>query len=267
MSKECSPWYNKNEEVSPMNVIITGANGTLAPYIIKVLEKEEIGVHIWDREIVPVDDEKKIDAFIDQVKPDFFLHIATGPIDWLKEIIRSIRRHHIPLVFTSTVSVFSDTQSGPFTVEDKPLSESDYGLYKQACEDYITREYGGYSVILRIGWQIGLEAKKNNMLAYLVNEGTVDASSMFIPATSFMHETAKVITSLLEDFTPGLVQFDQNLDNWSFYEIALKLKDLFGLDITVNQVGVPIVNSRMENTGVKEKALSDTMNQLRRGKV
>jgi len=247
-----------------MKVIITGASGTLAPYIIKVLEKQEIDVHVWDRTIVPIDDPKKIDAFIDAVKPDYFLHIATGPLDWVKEIVQTIKRHHIPLLFTSTVSVFSDHQTGPFKVTDKPLSESDYGLYKQACEDYITREYGGYSIILRIGWQIALEPVKNNMLAYLVNEHHVDASTEFIPATSFMHESAKVIVDLLEDFTPGLYQFDQNIDNESFYEIALKLKELFDLDIEINKVDEPVINSRMENTGVKEKSLKETIDQLKR---
>lgn len=247
-----------------MKIIITGANGTLAPYIIKVLEKEEVDVTIWDRDIIPVDDQKKIDAFIDQVKPDYFLHIATGPLDWVKEIVRTVKRHHIPLLFTSTVSVFSDNQSGPFDVDTKPLSESDYGLYKQACEDYITREYGGYSVILRLGWQIALEPVKNNMLAYLVNEHHVDASTSFIPATSFMHESAKVIVDLLEDFSPGLYQFDQNIDDWSFYEIASKLKELFDLDIEITKVDEPVINSRMINNGIKEKSLEETMSKLKR---
>lgn len=247
-----------------MKVIITGANGTLAPYIIKVLEKEDVDVTVWDRDIIPIDHQKKIDAFIDMVKPDYFLHIATGPLDWVKEIVRTVKRHHIPLLFTSTVSVFSDDQSGPFSVESKPLAESDYGLYKQACEDHITREYGGYSIILRIGWQIALEPEKNNMLAYLVNEHNVDASTAFIPATSFMHESAKVIAELLEDFTPGLVQFDQNINDWSFYEIAMKLKELFNLDIEINKVDEPVINSRMDNTGVKEKSLEETMSELKR---
>jgi dTDP-4-dehydrorhamnose reductase len=247
-----------------MKVIITGASGTLAPYIIKVLKQKDIQVVIWDRDVVAIDQSKAIDAFMDQVKPDYFLHIATGPIDWLKEIVSSIKERQIPLLFTSTVSVFSDEQTGPFAVEDKPLSESDYGLYKQACEDYIKNNYGDKSLILRLGWQIALEPKKNNMLTYLVGQEEIHASTAFIPATSFMHESAKVIVSFLEDFTPGLYQFDQNIDNLSFYEIASKMNELFSLEAKILQSDSPKINSRMKNNVPKVSSLDQTIKNLKR---
>ena len=247
-----------------MKVIITGANGTLAPYIIKVLKQKEVEVVVWDRDLVPIDQPKKIDAFIQEVKPDYFLHIATGPIGWLKEIIKSIKPYKIPLLFTSTVSVFSDQQRGPFDVEDKPLSEEDYGLYKQACEALIKEEYEGYSIILRLGWQIALEAKKNNMLTFLVSKEVIEASKNFIPATSFMHESAKVIYHLLEDFAPALHQFDQNIDDLSFYQLAVKMNDLFSLQANIVQVEEPNINSRMINTLEGVSSIDESIRNLKR---
>jgi dTDP-4-dehydrorhamnose reductase len=247
-----------------MKVIITGANGTLAPYIIQVLKERDIDVVVWNRDAVDIDKEKAIHAFIERVQPDYFLHIATGPIDWLKRIISCIKERHIPLIFTSTVSVFSDNQKGPFTVDDKPLSESDYGLYKQACEDYIKTQYQDHSVILRLGWQIALEPKKNNMLTYLVSQEEIHASKAFIPATSFMHESAKVLANFLEDFTPGLYQFDQNTNNLSFYEIAQKMNELFSLEANIIPSDSPIINSRMENNLKGVLSLQETIRNLRR---
>ena len=180
-----------------MKAIITGMNGTLAPYIHDKFISENWEVIVWERHLVPIEDLDAINTFIANEQPDVFLHIASGPVDWIKNIIEAIKPFGIPLVFTSSEAVYDDSEEGPFSIDDIPRSKHNYGKYKLMCENIINRDYIENSYIIRLGWQIALHTHKNNMLAYLVNEGHIKASKEWILSTSFMPDTAYGIYRLI----------------------------------------------------------------------
>jgi len=157
--------------------MLTGYSGTLAPYIKDALDKRGHEVILWDHKVIRVDDTFAMREFFLQNKPDVFFHLATGPESWLESIINLSKPLNIPLLFTSTESVFDETQEGPFTIDTPALAKGDCGQYKIRCEKIINEKYPDNSYIVRIGWQIGMEALKNNMLYYLVAQGKVEAST------------------------------------------------------------------------------------------
>ena len=218
-----------------MKAIITGMGGTLAPYIHDKFISEGWEIIVWKRHLVPIEDLDAIKTFIANEKPDVFLHIAPGPVEWIEKIIEAIKPFGIPLVFTSSEAVYADSQEGPFSIDDIPRSKHNYGKYKLMCENIINRDYIENSYIIRLGWQIALHTHKNNMLAYLVNEGRIKASKEWILSTSFMPDTAYGIYRLIKKYPPGLYHLDSNQDNLSYFEIITLLKEAFMLPITIEE--------------------------------
>lgn len=209
-----------------MKAIITGMNGTVAPYVYMELEKRNIEIIIWDRSRVDTDSQKSVSDFIRKVQPDLFFHIATGPVKWLEFIAKATKELGVKLLFTSSVSVFSEKGSGPYDSESVPDAEEDYGSYKIQCEE-TARAWNPDSIILRLGWQIGSEEGSNHMVDFLAKaqkeHGFIEASSRWFPSCSFLEDTAGVIAQAALTYPPGTYLVNSNR-KYSFFEIAEFLK-------------------------------------------
>ncbi|ERJ12226.1 sugar nucleotide-binding protein [Haloplasma contractile] len=205
-----------------MKAIITGMNGTVAPVVASYFEKHDVEIIPWDRSVVPTDNEQAMYEFITRVKPDFLLHIGMGSPEMTEFVARICFQNNITFLFTSTVSVFSESGSGPYTVESEPNAEDDYGLYKRKCERLI-KEVNKDAYIVRIGWQIGDQAGSNNMVDFLVNlvkeKGYIEASNKWYPSCSHLIDTAKTIYDILNTKDSGLYLVNSN-QNRTFYDIV-----------------------------------------------
>lgn len=185
-----------------MKAIITGMNGTVAPVVARRLRRTGTSVVAWDRAAVAVDDDRAIDRFLNEHRPDLFFHIATGPPEWAERIARRCTAGGIRLVYTGSVSVFGEAQVGPFGVEDMPEPSDDYGAYKLDCEQRVRAACPG-AVIARLGWQIGDAPGSNNMLDFFAKsadpDGTLRLSTRWIPACAFLKDTASALVQLASD--------------------------------------------------------------------
>lgn len=246
-----------------MKAIITGLNGTLAPYIYDCFAQYGYEIIPWNRNLISIDDPIAVDAFIKEHAPDLFLHVATGPSSWIEHILKSLAPLKIPFVFTSTESVYDLEQVGPFTVEDLPRARSDYGKYKIACENIINRDYSDHSYIIRLGWQIATHTHKNNMLAYLVTEEHISASSKWILSTSFMPDTAEAIYRIVSHHKPDIYHVDGNTESWSFYRLVTELKEAFKLSITYEESTEFPRNNRLLDERVTIKSIQDHIQEIK----
>lgn len=246
-----------------MKAIITGMNGTLAPYIYEKFTDHGYEMVVWNRSQVHIDNLNQIKAFINKENPDLFLHIATGPPEWIELILQAIKPLNIPFLFTSSEAVYDSKQEGPFKVEDIPKSRQTYGKYKLKCENIINRDYMENSYIIRLGWQIALHTHKNNMLAYLVNEGHIKASKHWTPSASFMPDTAEGILEVLKNYPPDLYHIDSNHNNLSFYELVVSLKKAFMLPITIEEDNTFKHNNRLHSEQTLIRELSKSIDRYK----
>lgn len=229
-----------------MKAIFTGTGGTGAPVVASYYSTCGYIVEGYDRDLVPVDDEKKIETFLDEAAPDVFLHFATGPVDWTRMLAELCKKKDIRFIFISSVSVFGKHQKGPFKKEDKPEPDSDYGKYKLESEQK-AHAANDKTTTIRLGWQIGVEPSSGNeMLAQLKKEmddnGVVKASTNFYPSVSFMEETAKAVYEIM-DMDPDIYLVNSN-KNHSYYDIVNLLKDSHPF-IEVTPTDEPDLDNRM----------------------
>lgn len=208
-----------------MRVIMTGMNGTVAPYAAKELMVCGHTVIPWDRKAVPTDSLLKTREFLLRERAEYVLHIAMGPEQWARDMAQVCAQHGIGFLFTSTVDVLSDKNSGPYTPKDQPFSVTDYGKYKIRCEEMI-KSVNPDARIVRLGWQIGREPGSNNMVDFLSKQmkdnGVIRAGRRWYPSCSYLWDTSEALLTAM-GLPPGTYLFNANV-NMSFYEIVQTLQ-------------------------------------------
>lgn len=245
-----------------MKAILTGMNGTVAPVVAHTLQQHGIEPVAWDRSKVSTTDESEMRQFIESIRPDYFLHIGMGPVEWAETLARLCGEYKIPFLFTSTVSVFSDHVTGPITPDTPPDAEDEYGSYKRSCEQAIARVNPGAQIV-RLGWQIGNQAGSNNMLDYFENEmsqkGVITASEHWYPSCSFLEDTAEALFTILTKRGPGLYQLNGNTSH-SLYKIAVALSELHDFAWRIERSNEPKRDNRMIDTNVTIQPINKRLN-------
>ncbi|MFH7044429.1 sugar nucleotide-binding protein [Paucibacter sp. JuS9] len=186
----------------PGRLLITGLGGTLAPHLAQAATAAGWQVLGWDRNRIPVDDEVAVAAHLQASRPDAIAHLALGAVSWGAMLAGHAARQSLPFLFTSTAMVFHHEPDGPHGPGDERTAQDEYGRYKIEAEDAI-RAACPAARIARIGWQIHEVSEGNNMLATLDGwqreQGRIAASSAWVPACSFMPDTAVALLQLLQD--------------------------------------------------------------------
>lgn len=203
-----------------MRLLVTGLSGTLAPVLAGVARAQGITVLGWDHRSLGFADAR---AFA-RLAPDAVAHLAmAGAVESAQ--LATLARG-LPFVVTSTAMVFHHQPDGPHRPADERSAQDGYGRAKIAMEDAVRAAHAGASIV-RIGWQIDPQARGNNMLATLdrwqAEQGEVAASRAWIPACSFMADTAHALLRLLAE--PGLHHVDSNArDAWPFSRLVAALR-------------------------------------------
>ena len=160
------------------------------------------------------------------------------------------------------MSVFSSRQRGPFAVGDTPEPDDPYGRYKLDCEGHIARA-GGRAIVARIGWQLASGPGGNSITNFLFeqaakNGGRIEASSKWVPATSFLGDTASALASLVDAGEPGLYHVDGN-PGLTFFEIATRVRAMVGAPWEIVETDTPDMNTRMTDERVRVAPITDRL--------
>jgi dTDP-4-dehydrorhamnose reductase len=232
---------HKGKSVKPRS-LITGARGTLGQVLCRTWETAGGAVHPWDRTIWSPLEPAAINACLEEFHPDVVFHLAivSSPsgaedegrrinIEWPAHLAAACAASGIPFVYTSSAMVFSDGAPGPRFPETPPDRAEGYGLEKRQAEERV-RSANPAARIARLGWQIGSAPEGNTMLRFFADRvaegGVVKASRRWLPACSFLEDTAGGLIRLL-DQPAGLYHLDSNR-GWDFFTIASALSAAHG---------------------------------------
>lgn len=222
-------------------LLLTGMNGTLAPHVATALRATGNEVIAWDRDSASPDDPDAVRDFLERSACTGILHLAMGSERWAADLAAFCADRDLPFVFTSTAMVFDHEPDGPHHESDLRSAKDDYGRYKIRCEDTVLAANPS-AIVARIGYQIDpVRALGNNMIAHLdaqAASGGIRASRCWIPACSFMPDTAQALSWLLhhatDDGIAGVHHLDANAhDAWDYHRLVLAQRDVLGRDWSV----------------------------------
>lgn len=242
-----------------MRILITGSHSVFGPQLVHLLQQQGMDVVTWNRAAVSPLDASAGARFMAEVRPDGVFHLAVGPIAWAEQV--AAHSHHLgaAFVFTSSVSVFSGRQAGPFGPEAIPEPDDDYGRYKRATEQAVLQAHPRACVV-RLGWQIGEEPGSNTMLDYLekthARSGVISASVNWWQACSFVGDTAQALLEVLNLRASGIYHVDSN-PGYTFHHIVTGLNQRHGGRWTVMTAEEPRLDNRLLETRLRVRPLSD----------
>ncbi len=245
-------------------ILVTGLNGTVAPFVASRLRSTGNEVVAWDRTSVPEHDLAASTAFLARTDPAGVFHIGMGPPEWAGLMAEWCRDHGRRFAFTSTASVFSSAKTGPLTIDDTPDAIDDYGSYKRACEEKIVLANPD-ALVVRLGWQIGDSAGSNNMLDYFeqhARDGNLTLSRQWFPACSFLDDTAVTLVDLENREATGLYHLDGN-PGLSIFEIGCRLSRFHADRWQVNEAEQPRFNNLMRDDRVDVAPITARLPRLR----
>ncbi|WP_082198047.1 sugar nucleotide-binding protein [Bacillus sp. FJAT-26390] len=145
-------------------VLILGASGLVGRALIDELKNgfDLYGTYYSSVTSLPIDKQYKlelhqIDQFkemIRKIKPDIVISCLRGEFDQQlrlhKELAIELTNTNSRIYYFSTTNVFDGDYSRPHVETDIPVSESDYGKFKIACENMLQETLDERVIIVRI---------------------------------------------------------------------------------------------------------------------
>jgi dTDP-4-dehydrorhamnose reductase len=226
--------------------LITGANGTLGRAVVRAVRACGDEALAWPRDVVdplvPVSHAAWVEA--QGVSAIVHLALASQPtgaedegrrinVDWPLGLASIAARLGVPMVFTSTAMVYDASTDGPYTLASPPTPLNDYGAQKLQAEQGVLMRHPTGARVARLGWQIDPSRDDGNQMvahafAAMRSRAEVPASRVWLPACSFVDDTAAGLLRLVEQ-PPGCVYlFDSNHEGVSFDRLLVSLSDQFG---------------------------------------
>jgi dTDP-4-dehydrorhamnose reductase len=262
-----------------MRALITGARGTVGRALEAHLRARGGEVAQWRRDEVALDDYWAMERYVRASRAEVLFHLAIAAVptgranegwavnyEWPSELAWICRQLGVTFVFTSTAMVFSNAAAGPFTVESTPDASEGYGYEKRRAEERV-RSQNPSAVIARLGWQLappghaaGDNTMQRNLERQVAEHGHVRASTRWLPACSFLDDTAAALASLA-GAAPDLYQLDSN-DRWTFHEIACALSAAEGARWPVEPTADFVYDQRLRDARVALPRLEERLPAL-----
>lgn len=220
-------------------ILITGAGGAVGRRLSEAARSAGCEAVGWNRQTEPLrpDHVDSCMRVVDRVRPAALVHLAIAsdaqsPEEayWINAKLPQVladlcAKTGTRFVHTSSVMVFEEGPQGPYGNNSPLTAQSGYGAQKREAEEAL-RASGSGAVIARLGWQIASEiiCAENSMTSLLDRQnkehGHIKASEAWLPACSFLEDTAQELLRLcLCPDPPAVTQIDGNL-GWTFADIA-----------------------------------------------
>ena len=243
-------------------VLVSGLNGRLAPYLKQALEAQAIEVIGFDRQQLDITQRSQQLAFIKTQQIDTIFHLATGPESWLAILASIAHELDIPLLFTSSESVFNPESTGPFSPEHPADAVNDYGRYKIACEQ-AALEANPNTIIARLGWQMFDNFERDNLLTHVRdmhdNQGYLEASTQWLPAVAYVEHSMQCLIDLAKQAKAGIYHVGGNEQGLSFYQLVQLINQKYQLNWDIRPGSQPQRDGRIIDSRVPCKSISEQL--------
>lgn len=264
-----------------MKILVTGVKGQLGYDIMRELAergyKDILGI---DREELDITDEKAVQKFINEYKPDVIMHNAAWTaVDKAEEMIDACKNVNVngtrylaesaekigaKFVYISTDYVFDGKGEKYFEVDDKKAPLSVYGETKYLGE--LEAKKCSKCFIVRISWVFGINGNNfiKTMLKLAETKTNLNVVCDQIGSPTYTYDLSKLLCDMIETEKYGTYHAtNEGVCSWS--DFAKKIFEIADVTtMTVNPVTtkeyqklMPQQAVRPLNSRMSKKSLDD----------
>ncbi len=238
-----------------MKILVTGSNGQLGSELKDIL-KDDAGKECYflDRKQFPLDQTLIIQDILGMYQPDLIIHAAAytavdkaesepalaDAINHLasEEIAQYCRLHDVKLIAISTDYVF-DGNSDIALTEDAPVDPiNTYGLTKLKGEQAILK-WHPESIVIRTSWVYSTYGHNfvKTMIRLMSERDEISVINDQVGSPTYAKDLAQAIVDIIEgeDWVGGVYHYS-NEGEISWYDFAVAIKELKGLECTINPI-------------------------------
>lgn len=115
-----------------------------------------------------VEEPERLLMILNQEQPDIVISSVRGDFQaqlYFHEVLADwMSGKDKKLIFISTANVFDGDETRPWTENDVPIPESDYGIYKRDCEVMLQNKLANQCIIFRLAYVWDVECPRLNVL-------------------------------------------------------------------------------------------------------
>ncbi|MDP2586474.1 MAG: dTDP-4-dehydrorhamnose reductase [Candidatus Komeilibacteria bacterium] len=234
-----------------MKILLLGANGMLGHALADVFVEEDLVLgDLPDYDITNYDD---LNLKIDQIKPEVIINAAAytnvDGCETDKELCLSVnglamgnlaaaaKKQQAVLIHYSTDYVFDGDNKDGYA-EDEPINPVNaYGVSKAKGEELI-RQSGCNFYLIRTAWLYGKYGKNfvDTIIDLSVKQEEIKVVNDQFGNPTYAPDLAKATRQLMIDKKPFGVYHQTNANNCSWYDFALRIKEIKGFEAVITPV-------------------------------
>lgn len=263
-----------------MKYLVTGATGQLGHDIVRELERRGLTCIAPTRADMPLEDDRRIEEYLNAVSPDVVIHCAAyTAVDRAEDeadkawrinaeatanIARICRRIGAVMVYISTDYVFPGDGESPYGVNDPKGPKNVYGATKLAGEIAVRSSLQRYFII-RISWVFGTNGNNfiKTMLRLAEKNEQVSVVADQIGSPTYTADAAPRIIDLADTDYYGTYHLT-NEGTCSWAELAMEIFRLAKLPTVVKSISTEEyptrakrpLNSRMDKKNLLSAGIS-----------
>lgn len=233
-----------------MKVVVTGVRGQLGYDLEKQLTARNHQVFSIDRNTLDITDEKAVQAYFEEVKPDALIHSAAYTnVDAAEEdketaynvnalgskyLAQAASTVGAKMVYVSTDYVFDGTASEPYEVDHPTHPLGVYGETKFAGEEFVKQHLDRYFIV-RTAWVFGINGNNFVKTMLRLSEERDELGVVYdqVGSPTYTVDLARFMIDLVESEKYG-VYHATNEGVCSWYDFAVEIFKQAGVNVKVN---------------------------------
>lgn len=237
-----------------MKIIITGANGQLGSELKDILLEYTLKECFFlDRTQLQLDQPGRISDILAQYQPDLIIHAgAYTAVDLAEseseladlvnhqateEIAKYCYQNRAKLIAISTDYVFDGNSDSPLSEDAEVDPINIYGSTKLKGEQAIQRWLPD-AIIIRTSWVYSIYGKNfvKTMIKLMTERDEISVINDQIGSPTYAHDLATAVAVIIDSEWLGGIYHYSNEGEISWYDFALAIRELKGLQCKVNAI-------------------------------
>lgn len=234
-------------------VLVTGADGVFAKYVIDHFKKNNYNVIPTNKSLVDVSKKEDVLKIVNSENPDIIIHLAAlTNVDECEKNPTKARRVNAlgtrnitavcgpmrTLIYISTSAVFDGNKKG-YSELDQPAPLNIYGKTKLEGEEFVKSTLKEYYIV-RAGWLIGGGEKEKKFISYIIDDikkgKRISVVNDKFGTITYARELAVFLEELIHHKQPFGVYHYGSKGVCSRHDIAKQIAKILKKDILINAI-------------------------------